>query len=50
MHLYDYTDGMCPVAERASRQVVNLPLHPRADEKTARKTVAFLTEFNQAQA
>lgn len=50
MNLYDYTDGMCPVAERASRQVVNLPLHPRADEKTARKTVAFLTEFNQAQA
>ena len=42
MHLYDYTDGLCPVAEMACRQAVNLPTHLRAGEKTARRGVRFL--------
>lgn len=39
---YAYRPGMCPVSEQACREVVNLPLHPRAGEATARRTVAFL--------
>ncbi len=42
---YDYEPGMCPEAEKAGRQVVNLPLHPRANERTAVKTVKFITGF-----
>lgn len=45
---YDYEIGMCPQAERASNQVVNLPLHPRAGEKTVQKTVEFITRYTQA--
>jgi dTDP-4-amino-4,6-dideoxygalactose transaminase len=44
---YDYESGMCPEAERAAGQVVNLPLHPRANEKTVVKTVKFITGFTQ---
>jgi len=45
---YDYEIGMCPEAEKATRAVVNLPLHPRVNEKTARKSVDFITGFTQA--
>jgi len=45
---YDYKVGMCPEAEKASIQVVNLPLHPRANEKTVERTVEFITGFTQA--
>jgi dTDP-4-amino-4,6-dideoxygalactose transaminase len=44
---YDYEIGMCPEAEEAARQVVNLPLHPRVSEKTAISTVQFITRFTQ---
>jgi perosamine synthetase len=44
---YDYELGMCPEAEKASNEVVNLPLHPRANEKTAVRTVEFITGFTQ---
>jgi len=44
---YDYKIGMCPEAEKASREVVNLPLHPRANEKTAKRTVEFITRFTK---
>ena len=44
---YDYELGMCPEAEKAAREVVNLPLHPRVNEKTAEKTYKFITEFTQ---
>ncbi|TKJ36656.1 MAG: hypothetical protein CEE38_10130 [Planctomycetes bacterium B3_Pla] len=44
---YDYEIGMCPEADKASREVVNLPLHPRANERTAVKTVKFITGFTQ---
>ncbi|MHC4159802.1 MAG: DegT/DnrJ/EryC1/StrS family aminotransferase, partial [Planctomycetota bacterium] len=47
LNLYDYEIGMCPEAEKASREVVNLPLHPRVNEKTAKKTVEFITRFTQ---
>ena len=43
--VYDYEVGMCPEAEKASNEVVNLPLHPRVDERTAKKTVEFVTSF-----
>jgi dTDP-4-amino-4,6-dideoxygalactose transaminase len=42
---YNYEVGMCPVAEKASNEVVNLPLHPRVDEKTVKRTVEFITSF-----
>ena len=42
---YDYKLGMCPEAETAAREVVNLPLHRRVNEKTAVKTVEFITGF-----
>jgi perosamine synthetase len=48
--IYDYAWGMCPQAERAARETVNLPLHPRTSEATARKTVEFLCRFEQAPA
>lgn len=46
---YDYTQGQCPVAEKASLQVVNLPTHLRVTENTARKTVDFITNFTPAE-
>jgi dTDP-4-amino-4,6-dideoxygalactose transaminase len=48
LEVYDYRIGMCPEAERASREVVNLPLHPRADENTAKRTVNYITRFRKA--
>jgi perosamine synthetase len=39
---YDYTPGQCPVAEQASQEVVNLPMHPRAGQATARRSVALV--------
>ncbi len=46
---YDYENGVCPESERAARQVVNLPLHPRATRKTIARTVEFISRFTQAQ-
>ena len=46
---YDYTAGICPEAEKASREVVNLPLHPRTNGKTAENTVKFITKFTPVQ-
>ncbi len=48
MHLYGYHEGMCPVSERACREVVNLPTHPRANESTAKRSVEFVSEIGQA--
>lgn len=47
LEFYDYKIGMCPEAEKASREVVNLPLHPRVNEKTAKRTVEFVTRFTK---
>jgi dTDP-4-amino-4,6-dideoxygalactose transaminase len=49
LELYDYTPGCCPIAEKACQQVVNLPTHMRVTEKTARKTVDFITQFTSAE-
>ena len=43
---YDYIPGMCPIAEKAAEETVNLPLHPRLSEKTIRRTVDFISRFN----
>ncbi|MHC4635975.1 MAG: DegT/DnrJ/EryC1/StrS family aminotransferase [Planctomycetota bacterium] len=48
LQAYGYELGMCPQAEKASKEVVNLPTHPRTNEKTVRKTVGFITRFKQA--
>ncbi len=48
MEAYGYHTGMCPEADRASRETVNLPLHPRADEATARRTVDFICTVGKA--
>ena len=45
LEVYDYEIGSCPQAEKAANEVVNSPLHPKVNEKTARKTVDFITDF-----
>jgi len=42
MAAYDYVDGMCPEGEKASREVVNLPMHGRATAAVAARSVRFL--------
>jgi len=49
LEAYGYEPGMCPEAERASREVVNLPVHPRANAATARRTVDFIAGIGPAQ-
>ena len=48
LEAYGYEPGMCPVAEQASAEVVNLPVHPRADEATARRSVKFIAGIGPA--
>jgi perosamine synthetase len=48
LEAYGYKPGSCPQAELASSQTVNLPLHPRAGQSTARRSVDFITRFTQA--
>lgn len=45
LRLYDYIDGMCPEAEKAAREVINLPTHPRSTPKIARASVEFINQF-----
>jgi perosamine synthetase len=42
---YDYEMGMCPEAEKAANEVVNLPLHARAGEKAVRRSAEFIARF-----
>lgn len=42
LDVYDYHTGMCPHAERAAAEVVNLPTHRRANDRVARRTVEFV--------
>lgn len=44
---FGYTQGMCPEAEKACREVVNLPTHFKVDKKTAERTLAFLEEVGK---
>lgn len=48
MAMYDYEDGMCPVAEAACREVVNVPLHMRAGKATAKRSTRFITRIGPA--
>ena len=48
MERYDYQPGMCPVAEQACAEVVNLPMHRRAGLATARRSVALVAGIGQA--
>lgn len=48
MSAYGYHTGMCPEADRACREVVNLPLHPRSSPKTARRSVEFISTIGPA--
>jgi len=45
LEAYDYEVGMCPEAEKASREVVNLPVHSRVSDETVRRTVDFIARF-----
>ena len=49
MKAFGYENGMCPESEKACREVVNLPVHPRTDEATARRTVEFVAGIGPAQ-
>ena len=48
MMSYDYHAGMCPEAERASHKVVNLPMHPRANARIAKRSVEFIASIGPA--
>jgi dTDP-4-amino-4,6-dideoxygalactose transaminase len=45
MEWFGYRQGMCPEAEAASREVINLPTHPKVDANAAERTLAFLQKF-----
>lgn len=48
LEAYDYKIGMCPQAEKASAEAVNLPLHPRVSEAVVRRSVDFISRFTKA--
>ncbi|RKY10261.1 MAG: hypothetical protein DRP66_00130 [Planctomycetota bacterium] len=48
IEMYDYKWGLCPQAEKAAREVVNLPVHPRVNLANARKVIDFICKFEQA--
>ena len=41
---FGYHAGDCPHAERAAREVINLPTHRRVKEKDVRRTLAFVRD------
>ena len=45
---YDYVEGICPQAEKAAKEVVNLPLHARVSDRVVKKTVDFITAYTPA--
>jgi len=42
MEAFGYRQGMCPEAEAASREVVNLPTHQKVSMAIAERTLDFL--------
>jgi perosamine synthetase len=42
MEAFGYRDGMCPEAEAASREVINLPTHRGVSMAAAERTIEFL--------
>jgi perosamine synthetase len=47
MEALGYREGMCPEAEAASREVINLPTHLKVDMPTAERTLEFLRKQSQ---
>lgn len=47
--LYGYHPGMCPEAEKACREVINLPLHPRTSEQVVRRTAEYVISCSRRQ-
>ena len=45
MEDFGYRDGMCPEAELAAREVVNLPTHLKVSEAVASETLDFVRRF-----
>lgn len=41
-----YTEGTCPVAEKTTEQIVNLPTYPTCSEKEAATIVQLLREYD----
>lgn len=39
---FGYTTGMCPIADRAAAEVINLPTHLRVSDRQARRVVEFI--------
>ncbi len=39
---FGYNDGDCPEAEKAAREVINLPTHRRVSKRDVRRTLAFV--------
>ncbi len=48
LEAYGYHTGMCPNADQACAEVVNLPLHTRVSVATARKNVDLVTSIGPA--
>src|SRR4029077_20401773 len=42
----DYQPGTCLEGERASREVINLPMDPNTTEESVRRTVEFVRELD----
>ncbi len=45
MQAFGYEIGMCPEAEKASAEVINLPTHPKINEYEVYRTLEFLKEM-----
>jgi dTDP-4-amino-4,6-dideoxygalactose transaminase len=45
---FGYEIGMCPKAEKAAREVINLPLHPRVSLGHAKRAVALVLKHGKA--
>lgn len=41
---FGYVTGMCPNADKAANEIVNLPTHPRVSIRHARKVIRFLRD------
>jgi perosamine synthetase len=44
---FGYEVGMCPKAEKAAREVINLPLHPRVSLGHAKRAMALVLKYGK---
>ncbi len=42
---FHYTPGMCPVAEKTGKQVINLPTHPRLTDDDVIRVINFMKQY-----